>query len=119
MSNVREIKTRVKSITLNDGVERQIKFDLNAMAELEDKYGSVEAAFNALEKNSIKAIRSVLWAGLLHSDPTLTEQQVGNLIDMQCMQEIVTAMTEAFGNDMPEDKQAPNAGQPKLIVSAT
>ena len=103
MSNVREIKTRVKSITLNDGVERQIKFDLNAMAELEDKYGSVEAAFNALEKNSIKAIRSVLWAGLLHSDPTLTEQQVGSLIDLDSMGDIMEQLGESLTDSMPVD----------------
>ena len=109
MSNVREIKTRVKSITLSDGVERQIKFDLNAMAELEDKYGSVEAAFNALEKNSIKAIRSVLWAGLLHSDPTLTEQQVGSLIDLDSMGDIMEQLGESLTDSMPVDgSSSPN-----------
>lgn len=119
MSNLKDAKAKNVKITLSDGVEREIRFTLNAMAELEDRYGSIDAAFKALDNNSMKAVRCVLWAGLLHSDENLTEQQVGNLIDMQCMQEIVTAMTEAFGNDMPEDKQAPNAGQPKLIVSAT
>lgn len=106
MSNVREIKPRIKSITLSDGVERQIKFDLNAMAELEDKYGSVEAAFNALEKNSIKAIRSVLWAGLLHSDPTLTEQQVGALIDLDSMGDIMEQLGESLNESMPTDEGA-------------
>lgn len=104
MSNVREIKPRIKSITLSDGVERQIKFDLNAMAELEDKYGSVEAAFAALEKNSIKAIRSVLWAGLLHSDPTLTEQQVGALIDLDSMGDIMEQLGESLNESMPTDE---------------
>lgn len=106
MSNVREIKPRIKSITLNDGIERSIKFDLNAMAELEEKYGSVEAAFTALENNSIKAIRSVLWAGLLHADPTLTEQQVGSLIDLESIGDIMEQLGESISDSMPADGDA-------------
>lgn len=106
MSNVREIKPRIKSITLNDGIERSIKFDLNAMAELEEKYGSVEAAFTALENNSIKAIRSVLWAGLLHADPTLTEQQVGSLIDLESIGDIMEQLGESISDSMPTDGDA-------------
>ena len=66
MANLKEARPRVKTITLNDGVEREIKFTLNAMAELEDKYGSVEAAFKKLDEGSIKAARFILWAGFLH-----------------------------------------------------
>lgn len=113
MSNLNAAKPRVKTITLNDGVEREIKFTLNAMAELEDRYGSVENAFKALESNSIKAARCILWAGLLHSDEGLTEQQVGNLIDLDILNEVMESMTEAMGNDMPDKKegaqQLPNA----------
>lgn len=112
MSNLKDAKAKNVKITLSDGVEREVRFTLNAMAELEDRYGSIEAAFNALDNNSMKAVRCVLWAGLLHTDEGLTEQQVGNLIDMQCMQEIVSTMSEAFGNDMPEEKQLPNVVQP-------
>ena len=67
MSNLREVKPKVKTITLSDGVEREIRFTLNAMAELEDRYGSVQAAFEALDNNSIKAVRCILWAGLMHT----------------------------------------------------
>ena len=113
MSNLNAAKPRVKTITLNDGVEREIKFTLNAMAELEDRYGSVENAFKALESNSIKAARCILWAGLLHTDEGLTEQQVGNLIDLDILNEVMESMTEAMGNDMPDKKegaqQLPNA----------
>lgn len=113
MSNLNAAKPRVKTITLNDGVEREIKFTLNAMAELEDRYGSVENAFKALESNSIKAARCILWAGLLHNDEGLTEQQVGNLIDLDILNEVMESMTDAMGNDMPDKKegaqQLPNA----------
>ena len=103
MSNVSEVKGKTVKITLNDGVERTIKFTLNALAELEDKFGSVQAAFDKLEKeNSMKALRTILWAGFLHEDATLTEQQVGNLIDLAYMQELVSSLNTAFENDMSQ-----------------
>lgn len=110
MSNLRDAKPRVKTITLNDGVEREIRFTLNAMAELEDRYGSVDAAFKALDSGSIKAARCVLWAGLLDGDETLTEQQVGKLIDIECMQNIMDKLASALGEDMPENNDSSESG---------
>ena len=101
MANVKDVKSKVVTITLNDGVERTLKYDLNAMAELEDKYGSVDAAFEAVNANSIKAIRCVLWAGLIHAEPELTERQVGSMIDMAYLANLVDTMGEAFEADMP------------------
>ena len=72
MSNLRDARPTVKTITLSDGVEREVRYTLNAMAELEDRYGSVQAAFEKLDEGSIKAARFVLWAGLLHTDEGLT-----------------------------------------------
>ena len=114
MANVKDVKSKAVKITLTDGVERTIKFTLNAMAELEDRYGSVEEAFKQLDNNSIKAVRCILWAGLIHEDPDLTEQQVGNLIDIQYMQELMASLGEAFDADMPEPEKLPDNSEPKL-----
>ena len=103
MSNVRDVKPRVKTITLNDGVEREIRFTLNAMAELEDRYGSVDKAFDAMQNGSIKATRCVMWAGLLHGDANLTEKQVGDLIDLNSFDSIIAGLNDAMGEDMPVD----------------
>lgn len=114
MANVKDIKSKAVKITLTDGVERTIKFTLNAMAELEDRYGSVEEAFKQLDNNSIKAVRCILWAGLIHEDPDLTEQQVGNLIDIQYMQELMASLNDAFDSDMPVAEKLPDNAEPKL-----
>lgn len=114
MSNVKDVKSKDIKITLNDGVERTIKFTLNALTELEDRYGSVDEAFKQLDNNSIKAVRCILWAGLIHEDPELTEQQVGNLIDIQYMQELMASLGEAFDADMPEPEKLPETAEPKL-----
>ena len=114
MSNVKDVKSKDIKITLNDGVERTIKFTLNALAELEDRYGSVDEAFKQLDNNSIKAVRCILWAGLIHEDPELTEQQVGNLIDIQYMQELMASLNDAFDSDMPVAEKLPDNVEPKL-----
>lgn len=104
MSNVKDIKSKEVKITLTDGVERRLLFDLNAMAELEDRYGSVDNAFEALQENSIKALRCVLWAGLIHDNPELTEHTVGSLIDIQWIESIVGTLSEAFDTSMPTEE---------------
>jgi len=116
MSNLADVKNKTVKITLNDGVERTIKFTLNALAELEDKFGSVQAAFDKLEKeNSMKALRAILWAGFLHESPNLTEREVGNLIDIAYMTELVESLGAAFESDMVQDQasvegpEVPNA----------
>ena len=105
MANLKDVKTEPVKITLLDGVERTLRFTLNAMAELEDRYGSVDAAFAELDKGSIKAVRFILWAGLMHEDPNLTEQQVGNLIDIQYMQELMNSVETALDTDLPEQAE--------------
>lgn len=112
MSNVKDAKPRMKTITLKDGVEREICFTLNAMAELEDKYGSVDDAFKKLDEGSIKAARFILWAGLLHTEEGLTEQQVGNLIDLDLLNGIMESMSAALGEDMPQDTGNEGAALP-------
>ena len=109
MANVNDVRDKDVKIVLNDGVERTLKYDLNAMAELEDRYGSVDAAFEMLDKNSIKAIRFILWAGLIHEAPELTEQQVGSLIDVKYLQSLSTKLGEAFTNDMPQVEETGDA----------
>ncbi len=106
MSKVKDVRSKSVSVVLSDGVEREIRYTLNAMAELEEIYGSVDKAFAALETNSLKAVRNVLWAGLVHQDETLTAVQVGNLIDMQTLSDLMGSLNVALGSDMPDSDEA-------------
>lgn len=105
MSNLAEAKPKEVKITLKDGVERTVRFTLNALAELEDAYGSVQAAFDKLEKeNSMKALRKILWAGLLDESPDLTELKVGSLIDTTYMSQLMESLGATFAGDMPKNE---------------
>lgn len=112
MSNVRDIKSRNNTIVLSDGNTYTLRYTLNALAELEDRYGSVDAAFEAMNKNSIKAIRCVLWAGLIAEQPDLTEMQVGALIDTDTITELMGSVEQAMAGDMPTESSGQVASLP-------
>lgn len=75
--------------------ERTIKFDLNALVEVEETLGF---ALTELEnKFSIKTLRTLLHAGLVHEDAELTEKYVGSLIGFDNLPEVQEALTVAMG----------------------
>ena len=82
---------------------RTLMFDLNAFAELEDKYGNMEQAFFAMQSGSMKAARTLLWAGLLHEDDKLTERQVGRMVTLENLGVVLDTISEALLEAMPED----------------
>jgi hypothetical protein len=95
---------KVKKVPVLLDKERHLVFDLNAICELEDKFGSVKKAFDEMSKGSMKVMRTFLWAGLIHDDENLTEKQVGALIGMSNIQEISKKVEEAVSESLPEAK---------------
>jgi len=117
MSSVREVKRKPVSVVLADGKAHSIKFDLNGLAELEDLYGSIDAAFTALDNNSVKAARAVLWAGLLSENDALTLKEAGHLLDVETMQELMGSLSGALSADMPSPEDV--ATDATAIATAT
>ena len=120
---------RPKGVNVQLDKERSILFDLNAFAELEDLYGTIEDAMAALEKGSLKAVRAILWAGLVHEDIQLTEKKVGSLVTLPDLPVLSEAIKQAFEEAMPAEmkeemeqaaadpntkapKKAPGTGEP-------
>lgn len=75
--------------------ERTIKFDLNTLIDVEDALGHSLAELG--EKISIRALRTLLTAGLRHEDAEITEQYVGSMITMDNMAEVQEALAKAMG----------------------
>jgi hypothetical protein len=97
LKDIREITVPIELDRL-----RCLKFDLNAFAELEEKFGSMDAAFQAMQKGSLKAARTLLWAGLLHEDETLTERKVGGMVTLSNLSGIMDSITSALTAAMPD-----------------
>lgn len=78
--------------------KRKLQYDLNALAEIEDKLG-----VNIYEMHTIKVgmknIRTILWAGLIHEDEELTEEQVGSFVNITNIAEVQAKVSEAFSGE--------------------
>lgn len=95
-------KVRPERVTINLDKSRTLVYDLNAFAELEEEFGSIEDAMKALETGKIKSLISILWAGLVHEDEELTPKKVGSIIGLNDIQEVVNALTKAIGSSLPD-----------------
>lgn len=111
MANIRDIKPRIIKVTLADGVEREMRYSLNAFAELEEMFGSVDDALKEMEKGKIKATRAILWAGLLDNDPSLTLDKAGSLVDMSNLAYLMEVITMAMTEDLPEETGETNPNE--------
>ena len=101
-----------------------MRFTLNAMANLEDKYGSIDNAFSKIsdgKSTSMLALRFILWQALRWEDASLTEEGLGDLIDIQTMNSIAEALGRALNNDMPEQDSvaADTVADPNALPPAT
>ena len=105
MSTLQDVRPQQVKLTFLDGSEHELKFTLNALALLEEQYGDVDKAFEAMDKGSFKAIRYTLWAALQDEENPLTEKQVGSLIDMNSLGQITQLLNTAAEAGMPTEEQ--------------
>lgn len=102
------------------GEERYVRYDLNAFAEMERIYGSMEAANEALAKGSMADVRRILWLGLIHNQAILDEitgepigykltmYEVGKWLTPKNMKAVMEKLNDAISGSVPtatsEDK---------------
>lgn len=106
-------KTRGRFPVEIDGKTWVLQFTANAIAELEDATAKPIGDFLAdLPKGGVRAMRTLMWAGLLHHQPGLTQAQTGDLIDaMGGFQAAMAVVTEAVQAAFPDPAGgAGNAG---------
>lgn len=108
MSNIKDVKKIKEGTPLEiGGKKRYLKFDMNSFAELEEYAGNIEDVMDALEKGSIKALRSLLWAGLLHEFMdedgvvTLKPHDIGSWVKMEDFPRLSEALGKALQEVMP------------------
>ncbi len=124
MARVQDIRTDMQTVSVNIGGKvRHLKFDLNAFAELEIKYGNIQVAMEALQEGTMVAIRTILWAGLLHEEVVLDEHtgepvkynitpyQVGGWILPNQLADISEKITQAISFGLPEPETTELPGQ--------
>lgn len=116
-SNLHEIRQREGKYFIGTygGKDRYICFDLNAFAELEDRFGSMEEAQKRLQSGSMKDIRLVMWLGLIwdetQADPETGEPlkynispfQVGSWLNTSNLTDVVEKLQAAMTGALPDE----------------
>nr|BDD45775.1 hypothetical protein 4 [bacterium]BDD47214.1 hypothetical protein 7 [bacterium] len=86
---------------------RQLKFDFNALAEMEDVLQKPITQMNG-ENIGLKELRALLYAGLKHEEPGLTLDKAGQLIALDRVEKITEKVMEAFSLAFGDMNQAKN-----------
>jgi hypothetical protein len=110
-----KIGERTAYVPIHLDVKRKIHFDLNAMATIEEVFQKPLAQILNMNMG-LREFRALLWAGLLHEAPMLTQEQVGKMIDRSpeaetlgeklayVSEKVLLALT-AFMGTTPEEAQ--------------
>lgn len=101
MSDIRKVRRANIAIELDK--VRHFEYTMESFGLLEEKYGGVQEAFEAMSKNRIKDTVYFIWCGLIHEDEELTEREVSRMIPMNQLPVVMEAANKAMERDMPED----------------
>lgn len=124
-SNLDHIRTAPGSYHIGNfaGKERYIRFDLNAFAEMETKFGNMEEAQERLKGGSMKDIRTVLWLGLIWDEVildeitgepiryTISEYQVGSWLTTLNLEDVMAKLQNAISGSLPENPENKASGE--------
>ena len=129
MAKVNDVKQHANPVTMElGGKKRTLQFDMNAFAELEKRFGSIDDAMEQLASGKMGDIKIILWAALIHEEveefdeftgePTkygITPYQVGSFIKNPMMlQEVSAKLGEAMSFGMPDPESLPEEVKAKL-----
>lgn len=89
--------------------ERTLKFDMNALCELEDSGLGIDEIVTGLSERNFKKIRTILHAVLAHEeDETFTEKKVGSLVNMKNFEQVIEKLGDALMAAMPDSEEQGN-----------
>lgn len=108
---------------VQDGIEikldktRRLKYTLKGVRILTKKYGSVQKAVQSLQKFNgeineelIDNLSMLLFAGLVHEDPDLTQDDVENMIDLRYLNSLPALINTAMSDNLPQDTEPNELG---------
>ena|SRR3989338_185707 len=102
------------------GTQHWLRYDLNALALIEEQLNISLMNIKDLPI-SMRFTRTVLWAGLLHAEPALTEHTVGSWVDGSNFAAVSEQILRAFALGFGENGKAagvPNPSEPAGTISS-
>ena len=80
---------------------RTLVLDFNAYCRVEEVTG-ISLLVGQEAFSSMRMMRAIVWAGLLHEDPTLTLEGVGDLLQEANAEEVLGKIYVAYGLSLPD-----------------
>lgn len=74
--------------------ERRLRYTFKTRRQMLEAVGGEEAFQKGLTGDKLP---EVLWYGLIHEDPTLTVEDVEEMVDMEILNDVVQCMLKAMG----------------------
>ena len=90
-----------QSITIALDRERHLRYDYNAFCLIEEKLGADCMTAEFWDSVTPVKLRAVLWAGLVWEDVKLTLEAAGDLITLDRLAEIQTAILKSYQAAFP------------------
>ena len=92
------------------GKTKHLRYTFNALVALEEKLGCSLSDIGTLLTGSVSVtkLRTLIWAGLIHDDKELTEEQVGEWLDLTSISEIAEKFAEALEAAFPDSGEEKN-----------
>ena len=89
------------------GKTRHLRFSFNALVALEDELGIPISEIGDVLSGSVKLrdLRSLIWAGLLHEDKTLSTEDVGEWLDFSILEVVAGKLRDAFEAAFPVEEK--------------
>lgn len=113
------MRKHMDNITMEiGGKERAFIFDMNAFAELEKRYGSVDLGISMLQSGQIGSVKKMLWLACIHDEVkefdedgepisyNITPYDCGKWINFGMLAEVSEKLGKAMTIGMPEQQVA-------------
>jgi hypothetical protein len=103
MSNLDKAVPKV-DVTIG-GKRRSLVFSLWAFALIEKETGKNTLNGEIFSSVNATELIAIVWAGLQASEPNLTMQEVGSMLDFGDIKDVTDAIGQAFSKAMPEPEK--------------
>ncbi len=94
---------------------RRLRFTMSAIKKMREAFGD-DALTDGIEVDSIS---KMVWFGLIHEDPDLTPEAVDDMIDLQNLEEVSAAVSEATGRRARVEVEGKQLGSTDKTVDAS
>lgn len=116
MSNVG--KTQLKRVPIQFGeTNLMLRFDLFGFAKLEEEYGTLQGAFDALQDKPISGLINAVYAFGISEQPDLKKEDLGKGVGFSEIKDLISVIEKNVTDSMPGEKEVTE--EPEVLTNSS